>query len=89
MDAMEIKQVYNLRLLVSGKAYSPTIVLASQRVMQPNQGAAYYAQFSLFWVHEAARWAYVQLTDGVVVVLGNRRRFGELPILEWGRVVCG
>ncbi|MBI5295627.1 MAG: hypothetical protein HY869_09140 [Chloroflexi bacterium] len=46
-----------------------------------------YTQLSTPWVHESARWACVQLADEVAVVLGNWRRFGELPVLEWGRVI--
>jgi hypothetical protein len=38
------------------------------------------------WVHEAACWACVNLPEEVAVVMGERRRFGELPVLEWGRV---
>ncbi len=45
-----------------------------------------YAQLSTHWVHEAAGWACVSLPDEVAVVLGDWKRFGELPIVEWGRV---
>ncbi|MBI5933850.1 MAG: hypothetical protein HY867_09095 [Chloroflexi bacterium] len=38
------------------------------------------------WVHEAARWACTNLPDDVAVVMGERRWFGELPVMEWGRV---
>ena len=44
-----------------------------------------YAQLSTNWVHEAAKWACVELPNEVAVVMGNQRRFGELPILEWGK----
>lgn len=46
-----------------------------------------YAQLSTNWVHEAARWGLVDLPSEVAVVLGNKRRFGDLPILEWGKVI--
>jgi len=45
-----------------------------------------YAQLSTHWVHEAAGWACVSLPDEVAVVLGDWKGFGELPIVEWGRV---
>lgn len=46
-----------------------------------------YTQLSVNWVHEAARWACVNIPPDVAVVMGNRRRFGELPVMEWGRVM--
>lgn len=36
--------------------------------------------------HEAARWACVDLPEEVAVVMGNINKFGELPIVEWGKV---
>jgi hypothetical protein len=45
-----------------------------------------YTQLSVHWVHEAARWACVNIPPDVAVVMGNRRRFGELPMLEWGKI---
>jgi hypothetical protein len=45
-----------------------------------------YAQLSPTWVCNAARWACVNLAPEEAVVMGNLRRFGELPILEWGAV---
>lgn len=45
-----------------------------------------YAQLSTNWVHEAARWGLVDLPNEVAVVMGNSRRFGELPMVEWRRV---
>ena len=44
-----------------------------------------YAQLSTHWVHEAAKWACVELPDEVAVVMGNQSKFGELPMLEWGK----
>ena len=44
-----------------------------------------YVQLSTNWVHEAARWACVDLPEKVAVVMGNQKRFGELPGVEWGR----
>ena len=43
-----------------------------------------YAQLNVDWVQDAARWAFEKLPLDVAVVLGSRRRFGELPMLEWG-----
>ena len=43
-----------------------------------------YVQLSTNWVHESARWACVDLPSEVAVILGDSRRFGELPVLEWG-----
>lgn len=45
-----------------------------------------YAQLSVDWVHEAACWAFEKLHPGVAVVMSNKRRFGELPMVEWGRI---
>ncbi|WKZ45874.1 MAG: hypothetical protein QY302_08775 [Anaerolineales bacterium] len=46
-----------------------------------------YTQLSTNWVHEAARWGCVDLPEEVAVVMGNSRRFGELPVIEWGKVI--
>ena len=51
-----------------------------------------YTQLSVNWVHEAARWACVRLPNEVAVILGDWKRFGKLPIVEWGNVTgkcCG
>lgn len=45
-----------------------------------------YTQLSTKWVHDAARWAFLDLTDEEAVVMGNLRKFGQLPMLEWGAV---
>jgi hypothetical protein len=45
-----------------------------------------YTQLSVHWVHEAARWGCAGLPEDVAVVMGNQRRFGELPVVEWGVV---
>jgi len=45
-----------------------------------------YTQLSTNWVHEAARWACIELAKDVAVVMGNQRRFGELPNMEWGKI---
>lgn len=42
-----------------------------------------YTQLSTNWVYEAARWACVELPNEVAVVMGNAKRFGELPTVEW------
>ena len=43
-----------------------------------------YVQLSTNWVHQAARWACVRLSNEVAVVLGDWKKFGELPIVTWG-----
>ena len=45
-----------------------------------------FALLSVPWVHEAARWACVNLSENVAVVMGERRWFGELPVMEWRKV---
>ncbi len=45
-----------------------------------------FALLSVPWVHEAARWACANLPEEVAVVMGEQRWFGELPVMEWGRV---
>jgi hypothetical protein len=45
-----------------------------------------YAQLSVDWVHDAARWACIDLTGEEAVVMGNQRKFGKLPIVEWGTI---
>jgi hypothetical protein len=45
-----------------------------------------YAQLSTNWVHEATCWACIDLPKEVAVVMGNKRKFGKLPTVEWGRV---
>ena len=45
-----------------------------------------FTLLSVPWVHEAARWACANLPEEVAVVMGERKRFGELPVMEWGRV---
>ena len=45
-----------------------------------------YAQLSTPWVHDAVAEACGGLPEWAAVVLGNHRRFGELPVIEWGKV---
>jgi hypothetical protein len=45
-----------------------------------------FTQLSIPWVHEAARWGCAGLPEDVAVVMGKRRRFGELDTLEWGKL---
>jgi len=45
-----------------------------------------YTQLSPKWVRDAAMWACCGLPEDVAVVSGDWRRFGELPIVEWGMV---
>ncbi len=44
-----------------------------------------YTQLSVRWVEDAVRWACVNLPEGMAVVMGNIRRFGKLPVMEWGK----
>ena len=61
--------------------------LVHARILCRRTGARLvYTQLSTNWVHEAARWACVDLSGEEAVVMGNLRRFGELPMLEWGKV---
>ena len=48
-----------------------------------------YAQLSLNWVLNAARWSCVNLSDDVAVILENKQRYGKLPMLEWGKLSAG
>ncbi|MBI5353972.1 MAG: hypothetical protein HZB50_15125 [Chloroflexi bacterium] len=48
-----------------------------------------YVQLSPSWVHEAAKWSCVHLPQEIAVVFGNWKKFGELPIVEWGRITMG
>lgn len=45
-----------------------------------------YTQLSTNWVHEAARWACVNLDADVAVVMGDQRKEGNLPLVEWGKI---
>jgi hypothetical protein len=45
-----------------------------------------FVLLSVPWVHEAARWACANLPEEVAVVMGERRWFGELPVMEWGKI---
>jgi len=45
-----------------------------------------YAQLSMSWVQEAARRACVNLPKDVAVVMGDQKQFGELPVIEWGKI---
>ncbi len=44
-----------------------------------------YAQLSPKWVNNIARWASTNLPENAAVVMGNRKKFGELPVVEWGK----
>jgi hypothetical protein len=46
-----------------------------------------YAQLTRNWVHLAAGYSYAGLPRDTAVVLGNWKKFGELPVVEWGRVM--
>jgi hypothetical protein len=39
------------------------------------------------WVQDAASWAFERLPSEVGVVMAGWTKFGELPVLEWGRVM--
>ena len=60
--------------------------LHARRLCQRTGVRLVYTQLSTDWVHDAARWACVDLTDEEAVVMGQLRRFGELPMLEWGKI---
>ena len=45
-----------------------------------------YAQVSPKWVKKAAIWAFKNLPNDIAVVMGNKRRFGILPPVEWGKI---
>ena len=45
-----------------------------------------YTQLSTKWVHDSARWGLANLNQEVAVVLADQRRFGELPVPEWGKI---
>ncbi|MBI5964101.1 MAG: MarR family transcriptional regulator [Chloroflexi bacterium] len=45
-----------------------------------------YAQLSTNWVHEAAGCTCAGLPNDVAVILGNWKKFGKSPIVEWGKV---
>jgi hypothetical protein len=47
-----------------------------------------YAQLSMKWVQEAARWGMTNLPPEVAAVMGDQRKFGELPVLEWGKITA-
>ena len=44
-----------------------------------------YAQISPPWVQDAVRWVCDQLPPEVAVVMGNPKKFGKLPTVEWGK----
>ncbi len=56
----------------------------AQKLRQRTGVRLVYTQLSTNWVHEAARWACINLPKEVAVVMGNSRQFGELPMMEWG-----
>jgi len=45
-----------------------------------------YAQVSPNWVRKAALWAFKDLPGDIAVVMGNRKKFGNLPNVEWGKL---
>ena len=61
-------------------------LIHARRLCQRTGVRLVYTQLSTGWVHDAARWACVDLAGEEAVVMGNLRRFGELPMLEWGKV---
>lgn len=44
-----------------------------------------YIQLSPNWVKNAACLAFMNLPNDIAIVMGNWRKFGELPIVEWGK----
>lgn len=47
-----------------------------------------YAQLSPNWVQKAARWGVMDLPGDAAVIMGDRKIFGKLPMVEWGKVMC-
>lgn len=45
-----------------------------------------YTQLSTNWVHEATKWACVELPSEVAMIMGSQLKFGRLPNFEWGMV---
>lgn len=45
-----------------------------------------YAQLSPNWVRENVGWALRRLPEGAAVVMGDWRKFGILPPVEWGQI---
>ena len=45
-----------------------------------------YIQLSVNWVHETVRWAIRVIPPDVSILLANRRKFGKLPTVEWGKI---
>jgi hypothetical protein len=44
-----------------------------------------YTQISPPWVQDTVRWACNQLAQDTAVIIGNVRKFGKLPVIEWGK----
>ena len=44
-----------------------------------------YTQISPPWVQDSVRWACNQLAQDTAVIIGNVRKFGKLPVIEWGK----
>jgi hypothetical protein len=42
-----------------------------------------YAQVSTKWMLEAVGWSIGNLSLEVAMVMGNKQKFGKLPIVEW------
>ena len=45
-----------------------------------------FTQLSTNWVHDIIRWVPNQLPTDTAVIIGYSKRFGELPIIEWGDI---
>ncbi|HSG43352.1 MAG TPA: hypothetical protein VLA72_09380 [Anaerolineales bacterium] len=58
----------------------------ARRLCQRTGARLVYTQLSTGWVHNAVRWACMDLTENESVVMGNLRRFGVLPMIEWGTI---
>lgn len=46
-----------------------------------------YAQLSPNWVKQAARWGIESLPSDAAVIMPCWRKFGELPMIEWGKAM--
>lgn len=45
-----------------------------------------YSQISPNWVKKAALWVIKNLPDDIAVLMGDWRKYGNLPNVEWGKV---
>jgi hypothetical protein len=46
-----------------------------------------YLQLSMQWVQDFVHWSNQHLSSQSAIVSGNPKRFGELPPVEWGKII--